>query len=182
MDGRMGGMDIFVYVRDPTVRGIVYHQPQYRDEILDVKFDQKLTPHNFFVFDDDGYLCKNYDIEIKNGNVFTLNAGAVEDYRVSIILSTQSNYSNSHITQGRFNPAFAQNVIANKKMWAEFDMTKDRLMKDFDYQYSKALSYDDNLQNAYDYTWDHNVKHYDFVPWFYRPINRQVLDPARILS
>ena len=182
MDGRMGGMDIFVYVRDPTVRGIVYHQPQYRDEILDVKFDQKLTPHNFFVFDDDGYLCKNYDIEIKNGNVFTLNAGAVEDYRVSIILSTQSNYSNSHITQGRFNPAFAQNVIANKKMWAEFDMTKDRLMKDFDYQYSKALSYDDNLQNAYDYTWDHNVKHYDFVPWFYRPINRQVLDPARILA
>lgn len=182
MDGRMGGMDIFVYVRDPTVRGIVYHQSQYRDEILDIKFDQKLTPHNFFVFDDDGYLCKNYDIEIKNGNVFTLNAGAVEDYRVSIILSTQSNYSNSHITQGRFNPAFAQNVIANKKMWAEFDMTKDRLMKDFDYQYSKALSYDDNLQNAYDYTWDHNVKHYDFVPWFYRPINRQVLDPARILA
>ena len=182
MDGRMGGMDIFVYVRDPTVKGIVYHQPQYRDEILDVKFDQKLTANNFFVFDDDGYLCKNYDLEIKNGNVFTLNAGAIEDYRVAIILSVQSNYSNSHITQGRFNPAFAQSVIANKKMWAEFDMTKDRLMKDFDYQYDKNLSYDTNLQNGYDYTWDHNVKHYDFVPWFYRPINRQPLDPARIIS
>ena len=182
MDGRMGGMDIFVYVRDPTVKGIVYHQSQYRDEILDVKFDQKLTPHNFFVFDDDGYLCKNYDLEIKNGNVFTLNAGAVEDYRVAIILSVQSNYSNAHITQGRFNPAFAQSVIANKKMWAEFDMTKDRLMKDFDYQYDKNLSYDTNLQNAYDYTWDHNVKHYDFVPWFYRPINRQVLDPQKIID
>lgn len=182
MDGRMGGMDIFVYVRDPTVKGIVYHQSQYRDEILDVKFDQKLTANNFFVFDDDGYLCKNYDLEIKNGNVFTLNAGAIEDYRVAIILSVQSNYSNAHITQGRFNPAFAQSVIANKKMWAEFDMTKDRLMKDFDYQYDKNLSYDTNLQNAYDYTWDHNVKHYDFVPWFYRPINRQVLDPKRILA
>ena len=182
MDGRMGGMDIFVYVRDPTVKGIVYHQSQYRDEILDVKFDQKLAANNFFVFDDDGYLCKNYDIEIKNGNVFTLNAGAIEDYRVAIILSVQSNYSNSHITQGRFNPAFAQSVIANKKMWAEFDMTKDRLMKDFDYKYDKNLSYDMNLQNAYDYTWDHNVKHYDFVPWFYRPINRQVLDPKRILA
>ena len=182
MDGRMGGMDIFIYVRDPTVKGIVYHQSQYKDEILDIKFDQKLTSNNFFVFDDDGYLCKNYDLEIKNGNVFTLNAGAVEDYRVSIILSTQSNYSNAHITQGRFNPAFAQNVIANKKMWAEFDMTKDLLMKDFDYEYDKDLSYDDNLQNAYDYTWDHNVKHYDFVPWFYRPLNRQPLDPARIIS
>ena len=61
-------------------------------------------------------------------------------------------------------------------------VVQDLVTKIRDYEYDKDLSYDKNLQNAYDYTWDHNVKHYDFVPWFYRPMNRQPLDPSRIIS
>lgn len=170
---------------DLHTASIVYRDQTFDKFPLNIGLNHKITKNNMVVFDEEGYLIPEPNIQVYSGNIVTITDDDGETISNKTLVVTYyhtADASEDYIDRFQ-NKIFARQIAAEEETDIVITgIDVDLLRNEFDFTHDKEKLYEENVENSISYIWDYDKNKFDKVYEDIRPVNIIEYDPKDILA